>query len=84
MSEKKEATKEEVVKELGQLLGVELTSLDRMTKDDLVKLRDLLSDIRNLVQIGVRSKKPVVAKIDEIIRDPLKGLQLLLELSDTK
>jgi len=84
MSEKKEVTKEEVVKELEQLLGVELKSLDRMTNDDLVKLRDLLSDIRNLVQIGVRSKKPVVAKIDEIIRDPLKGLQLLLELSDTK
>lgn len=80
----KEETKEELVKELGQLLGVELKSLDRMTKDDIVKLRDLLSDLRNLVQIGVRSKKPAVAKIDEILRDPLKGLQLLLELSDTK
>jgi len=51
-----------------------------MTKEDLEKLRNILLNPVNLVEIGIRGKKPAITKIDELLRDPLKGLQILLDM----
>ena len=82
MSNKKEATKEELVKEVSQLLGVELKSLEMMTREDLISLRDILFNPADLVQVAIRGRKPAITTIDELIRNPIKGLQFLFELDE--
>lgn len=82
MSSQKEVTKKQVVEEIWKLLGLKLKSLDRMTKEDLEKLRNILLNPVNLVEIAIRGKKPAITKLDELIRDPLKGLQILIEMSE--
>lgn len=78
----KEQSKEELVEQIHALLGIELKTLNRMSKEDLLKLRDILADPANLVQVAVRSKKPVLKNIEELVSNPLKGLKLLLELGE--
>lgn len=77
-------TKKEIVEQLEELLGTKLASLKRMTKEDLMKLLNILVEPVSLVQIGIRGRKPVIGKIEELIEDPLKGLQLLMELGEKK
>lgn len=77
-------TKEKIVEKICGLLGTKLKSLNRMTKKDLAKLLNLLIEPVSLVEIGIRSRKPVIGKIDELLSDPLRGLQLLMELSKKK
>lgn len=78
----KEVTKKQIVAEIGKLLGLKLKSLGKMTKEDLEKLRNILLNPVNLVEIGIRGKKSAITRLDELVRDPLKGLQILLEMGE--
>jgi hypothetical protein len=91
------STKGELISGIEGLLGVKLSSLDRMTRGDLEKLYAVLSNPRSLLAIGLRARKDEVesiaealglpeppielSRISDILEDPLKGLSLLLELS---
>lgn len=77
-----EQSKDQLVKQIHALLGIELKTLNRMSKDDLLKLHDILADPPTLAQIAIRSKNPVLKDIEDFIRNPLRGLQLLLELGE--
>lgn len=90
-------TKSETVSQIEGLIGTRLSSLDRMTKKDLEKLYSTLSQPKNLLKMGLRSRKdeikditesldlpelPVgLTDITEVLGDPLKGLSLLLKIS---
>ena len=89
-------TKRELVAELEGLIGLRLRSLDRMTKEDLHRLRAALSEPGTLLTIGLRSRRGEIATIGEAmglpqppvepdrmsaaLGDPLRGLSLLLEI----
>ena len=90
-------TKSELVSKIEELIGGRLSSLDRMTKDDLEKLYLVLSDPKSLLKMGLRSRRGEIQSISESIGlpkppvdlnevsealgDPLKGLSLLLEIT---
>ena len=89
--------KEQICDKIEDLLGTRLSSLDRMTNKDLEKLYSTLSQPKNLLRMGLRSRKdeikditesldlpelPVgLIDITEVLGDPLKGLSLLLKIS---
>jgi len=89
--------KEQICDKIEDLLGTKLSSLDRMTNKDLEKLYSTHSQPKNLLRMGLRSRKdeikditesldlpelPVgLTDITEVLGDPLKGLSLLLKIS---
>lgn len=74
--------KRKLVEQLQTLLGTELSSLNRMTQKDLQKLLAILQEPASLVQVVIRSKKPAIGRIEELLENPLKGLAFLLRLSE--
>lgn len=75
-------TKKEIAEQISKLLGAKLDSLERMNKEDLVQLRNILKNPTRLVQVAIRSKEPVVRDIEELLENPLKGLQLLMKMGE--
>lgn len=82
MKMSKEVTQKQIVAEVTKLLGLKLKSLAKMSKEDLEKLRNILLNPANLAEIAIRGKASAITKIDELLRDPLKGLQILLDMGE--
>lgn len=64
-------TKKEIAEEIFRLIGTELKSMEKMSREDLEKLLEILQSPIELVQVGMRIKKQPLEAIDDFLRKTL-------------